>query len=145
MLPELEIANHHPERPFPVEWLKHQLQTALKLMLDAPGPDAPERLDVFDELEISLVDDATIADVHLQFMDIPGATDVITFHHGEILISLDTAAAMAPTVGHSFERETLLYAIHGLLHLHGFDDLNPDSKHRMDTRQWALLNTVDPS
>jgi len=57
--------------------------------------DPVSALTQIQEVEVSLVDDVTIADVHLRFMDIPGATDVITFDHGEIHISVETARQQA--------------------------------------------------
>ena len=63
---------------------------ALALCLASRGPgDAP--LGELGEIEVSLVSDEDIARVHGEFMDDPTPTDVITFQHGEILVSLDTA------------------------------------------------------
>ena len=66
-----------------------------------------------DEVEVSFVDDETIADLHLQYMQIPGPTDVITFAHGEIHISVETAKAQASEYANDFERELMLYIVHG--------------------------------
>lgn len=95
-----------------------------------------------DELEVSLVDDATIADVHMRFMDIPGATDVITFDHGEIHISVETARQQALDFANAYEREVMLYIIHGLLHLAGHEDATPEGQARMNHLQQSILDKV---
>lgn len=95
-----------------------------------------------EEVEITFVDDATIAQVHAEFMDDPTATDVITFHHGEILISLDTAAKQAADHGEPYERETARYIVHGLLHLAGWNDLEPAERAEMHSHQEDILARV---
>ena len=95
-----------------------------------------------EEVEVSFVDDDTIADVHQRFMAIPGATDVITFDHGEIHISVETAQQQALEFGNSFERELMLYIIHGLLHLAGYEDAAQPDRERMDRLQQAILTEV---
>ncbi len=69
---------------------------ALPLCLAAAG-SGDKVLAGLDEVEINLVDDEVISRVHRDFMGLDGATDVITFHHGEVVISLDTAARQAST------------------------------------------------
>ncbi len=83
------------------------------------------------EVEVVLVSDRTIARLHQQFMAISGATDVITFDHGEIVISAETARRRAPEFGHAAAAEIALYLTHGLLHLNGFDDRTPRDAARM--------------
>jgi len=95
-----------------------------------------------EEVEVSLIDDETIADVHLRFMDIPGATDVITFDHGEIHISVETAQSQAAEFQNDFEREVALYIIHGLLHLAGHEDASDEGAARMNELQGTILDQV---
>lgn len=109
------------------------------MVLAQPGHDALTVLGGLDEIEISLVDDPAIARVHLDFMGIDGATDVITFDHGEILVSLDTATRVAADLAVTVRAEVLLYAIHGLLHLHGYNDTTADARERMHARQTSIL------
>jgi probable rRNA maturation factor len=78
-----------------------------------------------EEINVIFVSDARIAAIHRQYMSVKGPTDVITFGHGEILISVETAERQAKTFASSFEYELRLYCVHGLLHLAGFDDLTP--------------------
>ena len=74
------------------------------------------------EVSVVFVSDRTIAEIHRQFMGDPAPTDVITFDHGEIVISAETAKQQARRFGTSFEHELRLYLVHGLLHLAGFED-----------------------
>lgn len=91
------------------------------------------------EIEVTLMTDPEIATIHGEFLDDPTPTDVITFHHGEILISLDTAARQSLCHGLSFPDETALYLIHGLLHLAGWDDHDPAAAAAMATLQQTIL------
>lgn len=91
------------------------------------------------EIEVTLMTDPEIATIHGEFLDDPTPTDVITFHHGEILISLDTAARQSLSHGLSFPDETALYLIHGLLHLAGWDDHDPAAAAAMATLQQSIL------
>jgi probable rRNA maturation factor len=141
--PELLLANLHPgQTDFPLARLEGDLRRALGGIIASPGADAPVLLGDCGEVEISLVDDPTIDRIHREFMGIEGATDVITFQHGEILVSLDTTARQAKEFGHSAYREALVCAIHGLLHLHGYDDTTPEARERMHARQEALAEMV---
>jgi probable rRNA maturation factor len=74
------------------------------------------------EVSVVLVSDRRIAEIHRRFMNASGPTDVITFQHGEIFVSTQTAKRQARQFGTSFEHELRLYLVHGLLHLAGFDD-----------------------
>ncbi|MBT8036767.1 MAG: rRNA maturation RNase YbeY [Verrucomicrobiae bacterium] len=111
-----------------------------KALAVATCPDSA--LSRLDEVEVSIIDDATIADVHLRFMDIAGATDVITFDHGEIHISVETARSQAAEFGNAFERELMLYLVHGLLHLAGHEDATDSGRALMDQLQLSILKEV---
>jgi probable rRNA maturation factor len=91
------------------------------------------------EVEVTILSDRVIERVHVEFMDIPGATDVITFEHGEIVMSADTAKAYAADHGHTVEEELALYTVHGLLHLNGFEDAKTRDAarmHKVQDRIW---------
>jgi len=94
------------------------------------------------EIEVSIVSDEVIAQVHQDFMDILGATDVITFAHGEIVISAETAQTNALKYGQSFEKEMMLYIIHGLLHLAGHEDKILEQRSEMENIQTRILEEV---
>lgn len=133
--PDLLVVCHHPRILWDTGALAAGLRKILPDLLALPGKDAPVLLGEIDEVEISLVDDATIARAHEDFMSIAGATDVITFQHGEMLVSLDTAGRAAAELGRATGEEVLLYCIHGLLHLHGYNDTTPSARAAMCARQ----------
>ncbi|BDS08910.1 hypothetical protein NT6N_39500 [Oceaniferula spumae] len=143
-LPGIAIYNHQQAIPLSdelIELFESAAVLALPHILEvATGPGSS--LAQLDEVEVSLVDDETIADVHLRFMDIPGATDVITFDHGEIHVSVETASSQGQEFGNAFEREIMLYIIHGLLHLAGHEDATDSGQAAMDYHQQDILEKV---
>jgi probable rRNA maturation factor len=92
-----------------------------------------------DEINIVFVSDARIARLHRKYMSIDGPTDVITFHHGDIFIGVETAAKQAKEFRTSFEYELELYIAHGLLHLCGFEDASQAGRRKMQREQERLL------
>ena len=97
-----------------------------------------------DVVEISIVDDATIAEVHGEFLDDPTATDAITFPYGEVLVSCDTAASYAATHGIPREEELFRYMVHGLTHLHGYLDYEPADREALFAVQEPLVQRYFP-
>jgi probable rRNA maturation factor len=91
------------------------------------------------EIFIWLISDRRMALLHRTFLGQSGSTDVLTFQHGEIFISVDTARRHARAFGNSLIRELKLYIVHGLLHLHGFDDQTPAEARKMKTVQEKIL------
>src|SRR6266704_5343341 len=77
--------------------------------------------------------------LHRQILGKTGPTDVLTFQHGEIFISVETARRHARAFGNSLIRELELYMIHGLLHLHGFDDQTSGEARKMGAAQEKVL------
>ena len=106
---------------------------ALPLCADL-SDDGAFALRRLDEITVALLSDVGIARLHLDFMQIPGPTDVLTFEHGEIAISAETARDHAAHYGHASEVEIALYTIHGFLHLNGFDDRSAPAAARMRHR-----------
>jgi len=83
-----------------------------------------------------------MARVHGDFLGDPTETDVITFPHGEILVCPAVAQDHAAEHGLAVEQEILLYALHGLLHLAGYDDTTPGLAKEMEKAQARLLKQV---
>ncbi|MEX2426343.1 MAG: rRNA maturation RNase YbeY [Thermomicrobiaceae bacterium] len=125
-----------------------------------PDPDrvelllsfAADQLQLSGEIGIWLCNDDEIADLHWRFMNISGATDVITFasddathggYLGDIAVSVDTAVVQADEAGHSLEREVAYLCLHGLLHLAGYDDLDAEARRQMIERQEDLLSEFE--
>jgi probable rRNA maturation factor len=107
------------------------------------------------EFCVHLVEATEMAEVNERFLRHPGSTDVITFDyaapragdpglaleslHGEIFISLPDAVTQAQQFGTTWQLELTRYLIHGLLHLHGYDDLNPTPRRAMKREENRLL------
>lgn len=94
------------------------------------------------EISILLVGNRRMSSLHRRFRNERGPTDVLTFQHGEIVISPEMARTQARRFGNSFAREIRLYIVHGLLHLHGFDDKNEADARRMRATQEKILNAA---
>ena len=92
------------------------------------------------EVNVILVSDRRIAGIHARFMNEPGPTDVITFQHGEVFISTETAKRQARQFGTTLEQELRLYIAHGLLHLHGYDDKTHAGAAEMKRAQKKLVD-----
>jgi probable rRNA maturation factor len=139
--PQVRLFNrqsgHRPDLP----WLRRVIRRALPACLAAVRSEAAP-LAGLGEVEITLISDAEIGRVHADFLGDPEPTDVITFHHGEILISADTAVRQGSEHGQSADLELALYAVHGLLHLAGWDDHEPDEAAAMAERQEAILRAA---
>lgn len=131
---------HNRQRglPVPTGWLQQFAEIALEKCLPRSA-DERHALRQLAEVEIAIVSDRVIADVHRRFMNIPGPTDVITFEHGEIVMSAQTAERHAEEYGHPFHHELALYLIHGLLHLNGYEDASPGAAAIMHRLQQRLL------
>jgi probable rRNA maturation factor len=93
-----------------------------------------------NEVFIWLISDRRMALLHRKFLGQSGPTDVLTFQHGEIFISVDTARRHARAFGNSLRRELKLYIVHGLVHLHGFDDQTPSEMHKIKAAQERILS-----
>ncbi len=96
------------------------------------------------DLGITLVDEQEITKLHVQWMDLPGPTDVLSFPMdelkpfsasdgpgiiGDIVICPQFAAKQA--VNHSVADEISLLTVHGVLHLLGFDHVEPNEHKEM--------------
>jgi probable rRNA maturation factor len=99
----------------------------------------PTDLRKLREVFVWLISDRRMAVLNRRFLGHAGSTDVLTFQHGEILISVETARRQARAFGKSLTHELKLYIVHGLLHLHGFDDQTPTEARRMKTVQEKIL------
>lgn len=96
-------------------------------------------LEQLPQVSVLIVSDRRIASIHRRFMNESGPTDVITFQHGEIFISAETARRNARRYGNSLKRELALCIVHGLLHLHGLDDRTRADARNMKTVQERIL------
>ena len=106
-------------------------------------------------LTVALVEDAEIRRVHRQFLGEDTPTDVLSFLLdgekirgldellGEVVVSAETALREARKRRLLPEREVALYAIHGTLHLVGFDDTDTTSRRKMRREERKYLKIYD--
>lgn len=143
-VPAIFVANHQERVPLDLPRLEQLLPAAWEAVVqEAPGP-ADTLLPELEELEVSILSDEEISRQHEAFLGDPSPTDVITFQHGELLISADTAARESRSRAQPLERELLLYLLHGLLHLHGFGDQSIAERSQMHAIQDRLLSQLWP-
>ena len=128
----VRLANQQDEIPLRVRPLLRRLKASLAFL---PRP-LPEDL---AEIEFILIDRATMCRVHTDFLGDPTETDVITFPYGEILVCPAVAQDSAASFGLDVEQEVLLYCLHGMLHLTGYDDTTPKLAKEMAVAQMELL------
>ncbi|PQO41563.1 rRNA maturation RNase YbeY [Blastopirellula marina] len=110
---------------------------------------AGESIDAY-EVSVALVDDAEIHEVNNRFLQHDYPTDVVTFNlssdddllEGEIVISCQYAAAEAEKYQWPAEHETLLYVIHGGLHLAGYDDHEEEDRLTMRRLERVYLEKI---
>jgi probable rRNA maturation factor len=99
----------------------------------------PTDLSKLHEVFVWLISDQRMAQLHRKFMHQTGPTDVLTFQHGEIFVSVQTAKSHARVFGNSLANELELYIVHGLLHLHGVDDQTETGARKMKKVQEKIL------
>lgn len=154
---EIEIANSQTVLEVDLDFLQEVAERTL----------AEEQVAVA-EISIALVDNAEIHRLNRQYLEHDYETDVLSFLfdssqaeepadglrgagksiEGEIIVSTEMAMQMAEQLGWTANGELVLYLVHGLLHLAGYDDLTPDERQLMRMREREILklwNLVPPS
>jgi len=108
------------------------------------------------DVAIVLVDEGAMESLHVQWMDEPGPTDVLSFPMdelrpgsedvptpagllGDIVLCPAVAETQAVAAKHSTQDELILLTTHGLLHLLGFDHAEPDEEREMFGLQRELI------
>ncbi|CAB0932039.1 endoribonuclease YbeY [Corynebacterium diphtheriae] len=111
------------------------------------------------EATISVIDVATMSDLHVRWMDLEGPTDVMSFPMdeltpgmgrpdaqpfgpamlGDIILCPEFAAKQAAKAGHDVGHELALLTTHGCLHLLGYDHIEPEDEQEMFALQNELL------
>lgn len=109
------------------------------------------------ELSIAVVDEQEMARLHVEWMDLPGPTDVLSFPMdelsagtpeeptrgvlGDIVLCPPVAERQAADAGHSTEDEYFLLTVHGILHLLGHDHAEEQERELMFGLQRDLLSS----
>ena len=103
------------------------------------------------EISLTFVGVQEMEELHIKWMDEPGPTDVLSFPMdlpekkddivtlGDILIAPAVAEKQALTAGHSTESEIYILAVHGLLHILGYDHADPDEEKVMFALQEKIV------
>nr|WP_220127082.1 rRNA maturation RNase YbeY [Halobacillus locisalis] len=118
-----------------------------------------EGVETDSEVSLSFVDNSEIQEINRNYRQKDYATDVISFAMleegegemkilnedmpnmlGDIVISVDKAKEQAEDYNHSLEREFGFLALHGFLHLLGYDHMNEEEEKAMFNRQEEILN-----
>ena len=110
------------------------------------------------EMSIIFVDEEAMEKLHVQWLDLPGPTDVMSFPMdeltpgtaespteegllGDVVLCPSVAARQAAEAGHSAVEEMLLLTVHSILHLLGYDHMEEDERTEMFDLQRKLLLT----
>ena len=108
--------------------------------------------DVDGDLSVVLVDDDGIVELNRRFLGRDRVTDVLAFPYetnerieGEIIVNAELARRVARDHPHSAEDELMLYIVHGLLHMLGYDDHSEEDARRMRRREQEVLNAAGRS
>lgn len=116
------------------------------------------RIHPLSELSVIFVDTAAMEQLHLQWMDEPGPTDVLSFPMdelrpgkddeeppqgllGDIVLCPEVAGKQGDAAGHSMDDELHLLTVHGVLHLLGYDHAEPDEEREMFALQKDILQS----
>jgi probable rRNA maturation factor len=108
---------------------------------------------------VVVTDNETIQQLNYQYLGIDSPTDVLSFenipdpdfpevdeamlsHLGEIIIAYPVAQAQASAAGHAPQDEVTLLAVHGLLHLLGFDHDTPENRKNMWAAQHQIMTEL---
>lgn len=132
-----DLQLHNRQRTYPIQ-LK-QLKTQTIQALQHIQKIWPKEL---REVDIYFVSIKRISDIHDEFLNDPTPTDVITFHHGEIFICPAVADKQRHTHKLTLHDELLIYIIHGLLHLCGYNDHTAAEFKRMAKKQNQIFQKI---
>jgi probable rRNA maturation factor len=125
---------------------RSRIRRAVRATLAHEGVDGPV------EVSVVLTDDAGIRALNRAYRGEDRATDVLAFPQagsserpqplGDVVISVERAATQARKVGWSLEEELELLAVHGTLHLLGYEDEDEAARARMWQRQEEILRRL---
>jgi probable rRNA maturation factor len=102
-------------------------------------------------VNVTFVDEVEMTALHIEWMKESGPTDVLSFPMdlpettgeavtlGDIIIAPTVAAAQAKTAGHTTEHEISILAVHGLLHILGYDHADKDEEKIMFALQESIV------
>ena len=144
---EIEIFNETEEN------LEKELDELKTLLVNVAKDEGLENI-LFN---VIIIDNSRIREINREYRNIDRETDVISFALeddktfnlqeirvlGDIYISIDKARSQALEYGHSFKRELSFLAIHGFLHLLGYDHMEKDEEEIMFKKQEEVLSRYE--
>ena len=118
-----------------------------------------EQFEGDSEVSVSFVDNEEIRKLNKEFRNIDSATDVLSFPLGEngvydvnpdtgakllgdVVISMERAQEQAMEYGHSLEREVCYLTVHSMLHLLGYDHMEPKEKAEMRSKEETVMARI---
>jgi probable rRNA maturation factor len=151
---EIEIVDDQQHLPIDADWLRDVVEGTLKLEQVHSA-----------EISVAIIDNERIQPLNREFLQHDYATDVLSFLlecetvdpnqrdgtslplgagkriSGEVVVSADMAIERAAEFDWSPREELVLYVIHGLLHLCGYDDHNDEDRKTMRSRETEVLQS----
>ncbi len=97
------------------------------------------------EINVVFAGDCFLRELNMKYLSKNSPTDVLAFEMGsdgvigDVVVSADMAESQAAEYKHSVDREAAILAVHGALHLAGFDDRRPAEKKNMEKMQYEIL------
>lgn len=136
---------------FIADSLADGLETAVPILKTAVQTTLTHEQQIEAALSILLTDDAEIQRMNCDYRGEDRPTDVLSFeagdelggYLGDIAISVETAVLQAENAGHQLIEELQLLAVHGTLHLLGYDHLSSEEKDEMWEKQTAVLTQLN--
>ncbi len=149
------------KEPSTIRWQRLPPDDSIEQILHAAVAETLRRFDVQNPgVAFLLADDECLCILNRDWRGLDRPTDVLSFAEregealvspssrqflGDIAISLDTARRQSEEYGHSLEREIAFLAIHGLLHLLGYDHQSADEEREMFALQREILGALAAS
>ncbi len=139
---EIEITNTQSFKRINLKSLRRQLEKALELLSLSSR-----------RVSVLLCDNKTIRKINKRYLGKPTSTDVIAFslkddlepgYLGEVVVSVEEAVKASKRFSQSWQKELLLYLIHGILHLLDYDDTTLKKRKMMEAKQTKILQKVFP-
>ena len=136
------LENNQTEIAIPEE-LEETLKKAMEIVAkkEALGPNT--------EVDITIVDNAEIHTLNREYRGIDRPTDVLSFaldegdEEPDVIISAPRAVEQGEEFGHGLTREMTYLAVHGMLHLLGYDHMEEADKRVMRAREEEILRELD--
>ena len=150
------------QRQTPVVNLQHKIPIPISKIRSAVRRTIREipRISAFtfdlSPLSLVFVGERRMRRLNKEYLGHDDVTDVITFNYGDTILNSRELSIMSPEIvicpavaarnakryGNTLERELILYVVHGILHLCGYDDRSPEDVKRMRKKETEILKRI---